>query len=304
MKIVFKTLGHTETVEQRNALLADIMKVNAQKWKEMLAKSVAHRSELCLRCDRQGSECDQIKFDFKGFVCCFAHLLLLMIVTSFAVQSDHLIADLHKRMQTYHTHLKSACAESKSVHRKLTGDYLVMRHNAKVAMEVLLRKQQQASAAREVLREKLDAIVNDAAVKREHMSKAAACELNILSEDIRAQVKERERAVKEVQGNITHFKVERKQLRRDLLIMYKTNTRKYQELEARRVQEVGRIEGELNQLRGQINDMQLRLTSLQAHNHRLEEGDDDDDLGSAQQDYLTLKHLQDRWKNLQRGALM
>jgi uncharacterized membrane-anchored protein YhcB (DUF1043 family) len=55
------------------------------------------------------------------------------------------IADLHKRMKAYHAHLQVATAESKAVHRKVTADYLVMRHNAKVAQEVLLRKQQEAN---------------------------------------------------------------------------------------------------------------------------------------------------------------
>jgi hypothetical protein len=142
-----KTLGLNESAEDRTRELNELMKHNAQKWKVALAKSVSQRAELCLRSDQQGTECDQIRFDFGGTS---APWLRIKITVFGLVQSDHLIADLHNRMKAYHDQLKSSAADSKAVHRKVTADYLVMRHNAKVAQEVLVRKQQEANAVRTI----------------------------------------------------------------------------------------------------------------------------------------------------------
>ena len=61
-----QTLGATETVEAREAYLETVLKQNAEKWKEALIKSVAHRASLSNTCMQLGEECDLIKSDFHG----------------------------------------------------------------------------------------------------------------------------------------------------------------------------------------------------------------------------------------------
>ena len=48
-------------------------------------------------------------------------------------------------MSTYVKHLNDATKESQSLHKKITGDYLVIRHNSKVAQDILLKKQMEAN---------------------------------------------------------------------------------------------------------------------------------------------------------------
>jgi DNA repair exonuclease SbcCD ATPase subunit len=103
-------------------------------------------------------------------------------------------------------------------------------------------------------------------------------------------VKIREASVKQIQANISHYKVERKQMRSELYDTYKVNTRKYKEMEERRVDSVMQIEDELKQLRSAVAEMELKLTTVRAQNV------------PSDDDFEALKHLRSRLRTLQREA--
>ena len=169
------------------------------------------------------------------------------------------VSDLQERMAQYAERMKEAVITSKKQHKKITGEYLVLRHNARVAKEVLQRSQNEAQLARKMLQDKLERLTEEADGQRERMEAAALAELKIMTEDIRNSVIRKETEVNEMRRHIELLKSSRKQSSRDLRKAIKSYDAKRLGLEKKRKVEVEAIKGELQGLRDMCTDLENNI---------------------------------------------
>ena len=166
------------------------------------------------------------------------------------------VSDLQDRMAQYAERMKEAVLASKKQHKKITGEYLVLRHNARVAKEVLQRSQNEAQLGRKLLQEKLEKLTEEAAGQRERMEAAALAELKIMTEDIRNNVIRKENEVNDVRRHIELLKSSQKQSNRDLRKAVKVYDTKRLNLEKRRKSEITVIKEELQGLRNMCTSLE------------------------------------------------
>lgn len=140
---VTKPLDDDETDELREKEIAALLKQQSDSWKFNLQQSIDLRAKMQAFNHDLSRECESIKTDFKS-------------------EGEYVMAQLQDRVKDYVGRIREACKISRENHKKITADYLVLRHNARVAKEVLSRSQNDAISARKVLQEKLDTIVQEA----------------------------------------------------------------------------------------------------------------------------------------------
>lgn len=228
-----KPIGDGETAEERNRQLTQLARDNLENLRGALKESIDFRSKL----GRQTHE---------------------HISTLAKYRSDHdnrhkaVVEDVSERIQLYAERMREAVASAKRQHHRITGEYLLLRHNARVAKEVLVRNQNEASLARKILQERLERLVEEAATQRERMETAAAAELKIMTDDIRAQVIQKEMDANHLRARIENLDASRRSSHRELRRDLRVYEKKYDALQRKRQVEVSELGAELKMLRGMI----------------------------------------------------
>lgn len=171
------------------------------------------------------------------------------------------VGELQEKISAYAERMKEAVIASKKQHQKITGEYLILRHNARVAKEVLLRSQNEAALARKLLQEKLDRLIDEAATQREKMETGAIAELKVMTDDIRNTVIKKEAEANDLRRTLAQMEESRKHTAKTMKIAIKSYNKKYDVLSKKRSVEVSRIQGELANLRGMISRVELELAN-------------------------------------------
>lgn len=147
-------------------------------------------------------------------------------------------------------------------HRRITSEYLVLRHNSKVAKEVLSRSKNDAALARVELQKCLDTIISDAKVHRSKMESLAEVELANTAESMRAEVVQKEGALEQITERVQKLKKERvgrlKSLKNDI----RAYDKKYNDLQKKRKRDIKTISAELKRLRDMITGVESQLTAV------------------------------------------
>lgn len=228
-----KPIGDGETTEARNRQLTQLARDNLENLRGALRESIEFRSKL----GRQTHD---------------------LISTLAKYRSDHdsrhkaVVEDVSERIKLYAERMREAVANAKRQHHSITGEYLLLRHNARVAKEVLVRNQNEASLARRILQERLERLVEEAATQRERMETAAAAELKIMTDDIRAQVIQKEMDANHLRARIDLLDASRRSTHRELRRDLRLYEKKFDALQRRRQVEVSELGAELKMLRGMI----------------------------------------------------
>ena len=232
-----KPLEDGERKENRAEILEQMTKNNLDELCTTLRTSVDYRAKVSKKLHDSAIELAKLRLNHDN-------------------RHSEAVADLQDRMAQYAERMKDAVITSKKQHKKITGEYLVLRHNARVAKEVLQRSQNEAQLARKMLQEKLQKLTEEAAGQRERMEKAAVAELKIMTEDIRNSVIRKEAEVNEIRRHIELLKSSRKQSSRDLRKAVKSYDTKRLNLEKKRKVEVSAIKEELQGLRDMCNEVE------------------------------------------------
>ena len=169
------------------------------------------------------------------------------------------VGELQDKISAYAERMKDAVLTAKKSHQKITGEYLVLRHNARAAKEVLLRSQNEASMARKILQEKLDRMVEEASIQRERMETGAAAELKVMTEDVRNSVIRKEAEANDLRRNIQQLEKERKQTTRMMRASIAKAGKRYKTLSTKRIPEVKAVKEELAHLRSMVNRVEMEL---------------------------------------------
>lgn len=229
-----------ETAEARNRQLTHLARDNLESLRVALKESVDYRSKLA-----------RSVHDMIG------------MLSKYRIDHDNrhksVVKELQERIQLYAERMREAVSGAKRQHQRITGEYLLLRHNARVAKEILVRNQNEATLARKILQEKLDSLVEEAATQRERMETAAAAELKIMTDDIRSDVIRKENEANHLRTRIQMLDSSRKTTCRELKRDTRKYSKKYEELQVKRKKEITELGSELKMLRDMVQRVEVEL---------------------------------------------
>mmetsp|Transcript_8470 Transcript_8470/g.14052 ORF Transcript_8470/g.14052 Transcript_8470/m.14052 type:complete len:388 (-) Transcript_8470:18-1181(-) len=232
-----------ETEDMRNLALMKCTRQDSDVLSNFLEQSLNHRIKL-------GNK----NYDLQS------QLNLLIHEIGFQQIAEE--EDFREKLNYYSSRMNTSLVRSKKQYKKLTEEYLILRHNARVAKEVLVRGQNDATQARKELQQCLDTIVEEAQSQREKMERNATSELKYLTEDLRAEVIKKEREVESrsvlVKHLVQHQKKEVSTLRKECNAF----TKRYNKLQNTRRAELGVVQVELKNLRDKIAEMEDQLATV------------------------------------------
>ena len=233
-----------EKQDSRANKLKDIAVENLEELRQCLHQNVSNAQQITNLNYELINECESARMEYE--------------------QHRELVVDeLNERISQYSERLTEATQQAQKQQKKVTGEYLVLRHNARVARDILLRGQKEAHHAREVLQERLDALVTESHLQREKMEKASEAELKILTDDVRSEVVEKEREVEAVRNRTNEIKALQNSVCKDIKKGIKKYVDKYNALQIKRQTELKNVSEELKVLRGMIVDVELKLNAKQ-----------------------------------------
>ncbi|KAJ1439115.1 hypothetical protein B484DRAFT_444220 [Ochromonadaceae sp. CCMP2298] len=190
------------------------------------------------------------------------HSELHLIIHEIGFQQQAEEEDFKEKVVYYTHRMRSTLEQSKQQFKKITEEYLVLRHNARVAKEVLVRGQNDASQARRELQSCLDTIILEAAAQREKMERNAQSELKYLTDDLRAEVIRKERELETRTVLVKHLVQSQRKEVSELKKECKMYTRKHNKLQETRRSELRLINGELKKLRCMIAEVETKMSSV------------------------------------------
>jgi hypothetical protein len=235
-----RPLDSGETKETRGKLLEQLARDNLEDLNTALRSSCDIRSKLSKEIHISTLELSKLRTNFDN-------------------RHASLVQELQDKISNYAIRMKEAVITSKKQHQKITGEYLVLRHNARTAKEVLLRSQNEAAAARKILQEKLDKMVEEATLQRERMEAGAAAELKIMTEDVRNSVIRKEGDANDLRRSIQAIETAQKRTAQSMKKSVKNDNKNYEILKNSRINEVNQWKEELSHLKGIIKRIELEL---------------------------------------------
>jgi hypothetical protein len=236
-----KPLENDETQEARAKKLYALARTNLEELSNSLRASVELRARISL--------------EIRDYILALAKLRI-----SHDNRHHSIISELQERIGQYADRMKETVIQSHAKHRKITGEYLILRHNARVAKEILSRSQNEAGIARKQLQEKLEKLTDEANKQREKMEVAAVQELKVMTDDIRNAVIRKEHEVNGMRRSIENLVGSKKNnsiaLRRSLRA-YKKNKKT---LNKARKRELESVTQELNELRAMCKEIENEIS--------------------------------------------
>jgi len=240
-----KPYEHHETDDHRNMELKQTSMRNLNELKENLINSVKVRDSIASKIYYLIGDCERQKLEFISY-------------------RETVMEELSSRISTYMEKLTESMEKSKTHHKTIIGEYLVLRHNAKVAKDILARNQKKNQDERVYLQEQLDKLILESEAQKEKMEKITAGELKVLTNDIRTKVILKERELEEVTSRLEEAKAKRKSVCSDLksnlryyfyyyylisllfnIIIISKYERKYDKLQIKRQRDLKEINGKL-----------------------------------------------------------
>lgn len=169
------------------------------------------------------------------------------------------IQELKHHIEQFMKHMETNILKSKQMYQTIIKEYLILRHNAQVAKEILVRSQNDASFARSELQTCLNQVIHEAKEHRERLESASKNELQMLTNDLRAQVIEKEKLVEELAYVYKQLQQKKKHNFVELKQAIKSYDKQYRQLEYKRREDLTMITKELTSLRQMIDSVEKEL---------------------------------------------
>lgn len=243
-----KPYDDDETSESRSSKLKDIAVENLEELRQCLQLNVSNAQQISNLNYELINECENARMEYEQ-------------------HRELVVEELNERITQYSERLTEASQQAQKQQKKVTGEYLVLRHNARVARDILLRGQREAHHAREVLQERLDSLIAESHLQREKMEKASEAELKILTDDVRSEVVEKERELETVRNRTNELKRLQNSVCKDIKKGIKKYVDMYNALQRKRQTDLKNISEELKVLRGMIVDVELKLNAKQIESY-------------------------------------
>jgi hypothetical protein len=171
------------------------------------------------------------------------------------------IEELIDRITHYSERLEEVLEVSQHNHKKITGDYLILRHNARVARDMLVRSRNVAIDSRKGLQIQLDTLLSSAKDQRFRLELSTSKEIQIQTDLARENVITKERELEGRLYRIENIKKLTKTCRTKLLKEKKKFEDKYDDLQNKRRTELKTISEELKRLKLMIAEVESKLTN-------------------------------------------
>ena len=163
------------------------------------------------------------------------------------------------RLQGFEGRLKVYIDQSTKVKKKVTGDYLVLRHNARIAEKLLCERRQSTLIAREKMQVNLDALLKDASQRRSEVEENLRAEQERVIQEARENVMEKEQEVDELAGSVHCKLLMMKKEKRRIKASIEEYERLYRRLDRKRTKEVRAINAELKKFRDMVAAVEMKM---------------------------------------------
>lgn len=232
-----------ESDQSRKRILESLMQKNIESIKVALSQSATVKANLQRHVDHLLQSIESLKAQHSQ-------------------QCESIVTDLQPKIAHYAIQLRESLTISKSNDKQITGDYLVLRHNCRVATEILIRSQNEASVARLALQENLCLIAQAASDQREKVEKSSETELALLKNGIRLKLMRNEKDLEILQAKKAERIRASKNNLHNLNMTYDFYEAKYETLQIQRRNDLDRVGGELRRLREMVGAVEMRLLKL------------------------------------------
>lgn len=191
---------------------------------------------------------------------------LLQHLTRLQHQSELEQADkaqaLSENLQQYCANMTESSERAATLYGDIVREYLILRHNAQVAKEILLRNQNDAMFARQELQLRLQKMTKDAIAKRRKHESAAAQELKVKLRDLRAEVMRKEKLLEETKIEVRELKQVKKGEVADTLQRIAKTKKRFLDLQQNRRETTIRLLGEVEALRQAVHSLTVRQLNV------------------------------------------
>lgn len=235
-----KPLQSDETQETRNLFLQRKARENSDLLCTALEQSLAMRMRLVDHCH-----------DLK--------LTLAKIEAQAKVELKVQTEDVQHKLESYQVKMQESANRSNTLYQEVLHDYLVLRHNATVAEEILQRSQLDARKARSELQDCLQRFLAAADEERQKLQVEAAREINLQTADLRKEVMTREQELETLRLRVQRLSKQRVRSRIDLLDRLARLEQSYRTLEQQRRDALILVREELDHLRSSLVQGQKKL---------------------------------------------
>ena len=238
-----KPYADNDNASIRQEELDRLSRINIVELKEALQRSVAARSTLSCSVEQLSEEIRELH-------------------TNCRQQGTAIAYEIRDRVTQYADHLRRTSIILKTNDRQITGDYLVLRHNSRVAAEIRAKNRMSADLASQALRESYDEQILANALEREREEQSSESELQDLTDRIRCKLNTLERDLLEFRSRKNERVRLRKSKIQDLEMTISDLNGKYDSLQGQRKNDLKRVGGELKRLREMVNTVEDKLLKL------------------------------------------
>ena len=230
-----------ETNKDREKEVQNLIKSGMEEIAKFVRQSIRLRTDLLTQCEDMNRQMLSLKNEFIE-----GHKLRLTIGI--------------RRVQTYMDHLNDLQIASDNKYKKVTNDYLILRHNARVAKEILVKSQNEAHKVRRILQDNIDKLQAESIFQRERLEKNSADELKALTNEIRQTVISKEREYEDIILRVRKKKINAKITLKEHKKLVEDYDQKYEELLEKRNSDIKIISKELKKLKELIFALETNLS--------------------------------------------
>lgn len=241
-----------EQPQEREVQLSTLARNDSEAMRHFLEQSYQYRSKLCKFNYDLNSELSRTQVEFDN-------------------DQRQYIENTKDRLKLLMERMRTSLHQSKKTYQKITGEYLIVRHNAKMAKEMLSRSQADATNTRLQLQNSLEEMTLEAQRHRENLEMSSSFEVQQLSGKLRSEVMKKEAMMEEMEERV---KIARRSTKTNCQYLRKkirNYENKYVELHEKRKDDVQAINTELKKLKDMITLVELKLTYGKASAVGLEE---------------------------------
>jgi hypothetical protein len=248
-----------EGLAHRKSLLAKHSRESVEELKQALRESIDYRIKL-------GFLTDAVTRELKS------------TLSFYEERQTVAVEELRVKVLSYIEDLKKAREVSKQHFKAITADYLVLRHNARVAKEVLVRKQNESQIEREELQRHMEQMMVDADVQRQRMEASANDELRILTNDVRCELMKNESELRIAIREEGQRQEKKKQTNSRLKKEIKRYQYQYDHFQNTKKVEIRSVLDEIEKLRALMHDVKRQYVAWQIGDKDPEAGGEFGDL--------------------------
>lgn len=252
-------LKEGETIEDRNKLAQDAHILNQESACEGILEGMSYEKRIIRIALNDGfaaiSKAQNAEAKLKA---------MLLEAQTFESQiessKEESIRNVQLSLEHFNVKLKEYIAQSDVIRKKVTNDYLVLRHNARVAEKILCERRQTAVLAREQMQRNMDLLVKDSSRRRAEVEESLVSEQARLLHEARESVMTKESQVRALAVRTAAKLRDAKKGRAELKGSIKKYEDLYRKLEKRREKEVRSISAELKVFRDMISAVEMKLS--------------------------------------------